>query len=125
MDEQQQGKTVTTIETKPSAAPAPRGSVDTKVTVTRTDPIAAFGRWSAGLVGGFIRGGAHAITSGTAMQVLDPGDFNAAITGFCSCCMESSAPPCICRLVQYRLSGSHRRATDGQKTKETINEKTD
>lgn len=81
MDEQQ-GKTVTTIETKPSAPPAPKGSVDTKVTVTRTDPLVVFGRWGAGLIGGFIRGGAHAITSGTAIQVLDPAGMQAAITRY-------------------------------------------
>lgn len=73
-------KTVTTVET---TAPAAKGPVTTKVTVTTTrTPIEAFGRWAAGVISGFIRGGAHAVASGTTIQVLDPATLHEALIRF-------------------------------------------
>lgn len=71
------------VETKPAPFPAPAGSVESKVTITqRTEPLKEFGRWGAGLISGFIRGGAHAVASGTAIQVLDPASMNEALTRY-------------------------------------------
>lgn len=54
------------VETKPAPFPAPVGAVEQKVTITqRTEPLKEFGRWGAGLLAGFIKGGTHAVTSGT------------------------------------------------------------
>jgi len=67
-------KTTTTIveESKPAPPPAPRGTVETRRTVTQTSAFKDFGSWGAGIFAGFIKGGAHAVTSGTVIQVIDP-----------------------------------------------------
>lgn len=73
----------TVVETKPAPFPAPVGSTETKVTITQTDtPVKQFGRWALALWAGFIKGGAHAITSGTAIQLYDPHDFWPALTRY-------------------------------------------
>lgn len=72
--------TAAVIETKPAPFPAPPGTMEQRVTIIQTStPLKQFGRWSAGLIAGFIRGGAHAVTSGTVIQVMDPAAFNGAI----------------------------------------------
>jgi hypothetical protein len=73
--------TTTVVEkTIPAPPPAPVGSVEKTVTFTRTTtPIEAFGRWSAGLIAGFIGGGAHAASAALVMQAYDPVQFQEMI----------------------------------------------
>ncbi len=58
--------TKTEVKTEPAPPPAPFGAVVQTVTVTQvSSPLRQFGRWGAGLISSAIKGGSHAIASGT------------------------------------------------------------
>lgn len=70
------------VETKPAPFPAPAGSVQQKITITQSNRAQEFGRWGAGLLSGFIRGGAHAVASGSAVQIMTPVAMTEALTRY-------------------------------------------
>lgn len=65
-------ETKVVVETVPAPFPAPPGTVEQKITITQSTRAQEFGRWTAGLLAGFIGGGAHALASGSAFQYVDP-----------------------------------------------------